>query len=98
MEDVQDSQVDYRRRWVKITNQKGLHARAASKFVKLASQFDAQVIVVKKDTEVPGSSIMGLLLLAASPGSELEIRASGSEASRAIEALAQLVADKFHEE
>ena len=56
------------RRRVTICNQKGLHARAAAKFVKLAESFDAQVAVEKNETRVPGTSIMGLMMLAASPG------------------------------
>jgi len=65
-------------RIVTIINQKGLHARAAARFVKLANQFDAAVTVTKKDSTVSGVSIMGLMMLAASPGCEIEIRASGT--------------------
>ena len=84
-------------RLVTIINQKGLHARAAARFVKLASQFDAAVTVTKKDSTVSGISIMGLMMLAASPGCEIEIRASGQEAERAANALAALVAAGFDE-
>ena len=84
-------------RTVTIINQKGLHARAAARFVKLASQFDAAVTVTKKDSTVSGVSIMGLMMLAASPGCEVEIRASGREAERAVNALAALVAAGFDE-
>ncbi len=86
------------RRQVTIVNQKGLHARAAAKFVKLAGKFDARITVVKKGNEVPGLSIMGLMMLAAATGCELELRATGPAATQAVEALAQLVANKFDEE
>jgi len=83
---------------VRITNLRGLHARAAAKFVKTAGSFDAQIVVAKRDTEVPGSSILGLMMLAAGPGCELELRATGPEAGAALAALAKLIADKFDEE
>ncbi len=86
------------RRRVTICNQKGLHARAAAKFVKLAESFDAQVMVEKNETRVPGCSIMGLMMLAAGPGCDIEIEANGPEAEAAVEALAQLVAGKFDED
>lgn len=86
------------RRQVVISNQRGLHARAAAKFVKLAGEFDAEVVVAKRDTRVPGSSIMALMMLAAAPGCELAIEATGREAWAAVNALARLVSDKFHEE
>jgi len=86
------------RRAVTICNQKGLHARAAAKFVKLAECFDAQVTVQKNDTRVPGSSIMGLMMLAAGPGCEIEIEAEGPAAQAAVDALVQLVAGKFDED
>jgi phosphocarrier protein len=86
------------RRQVTICNQKGLHARAAAKFVKLAERFDAQVTVEKNETRVPGCSIMGLMMLAAGPGCDIEIEASGPEAEAAVDALAQLVAGKFDED
>jgi len=86
------------RRCVEICNQKGLHARAAAKFVKLAECFDAQVTVQMNDTCVPGSSIMGLMMLAAGPGCEIEIEASGPDAHAAVDALVQLVAGKFDED
>ncbi|OFX12129.1 MAG: serine kinase [Alphaproteobacteria bacterium RIFOXYD12_FULL_60_8] len=81
-----------------ITNQRGLHARAAAKFVKLAEQFDAEVSVSHKGQEVSGSSIMGLMMLAAGMGSRIEMRAKGAQAENALNALVQLVEDKFHEE
>ena len=84
-------------RTVTIVNQKGLHARAAARFVKLAGQFDAAVTVTKKDSTVSGVSIMGLMMLAASPGCQIEIRATGREAERAADALAGLVTAGFDE-
>lgn len=85
-------------RRVTIRNSRGLHARAAAKFVKLADSFDAEVTVVKNGVAVPGSSIMGLMMLAAGPGSELELRAEGPAAKRALEALAKLIRDGFDED
>jgi phosphocarrier protein HPr len=86
------------RRTATIVNQKGLHARAAARFVKLVAQFpEAAVTVTKKDTTVAGGSIMGLMMLAASPGCQIDIRATGREAERAVEALAALVAAGFDE-
>ena len=86
------------RRRVTICNQKGLHARAAAKFVKLAETFNAQVTVEKNEVRVPGSSIMGLMMLAAGPGCDIEIEATGPGAEQAVDALAQLVAGKFDED
>lgn len=86
------------RRMVTVCNQKGLHARAAAKFVKLAESFDAEIVVEKNETRVPGCSIMGLMMLAAGPGCEIEIEATGPEAHQAVDALAQLVAGKFDED
>ena len=85
-------------RWVTIVNERGLHARAAAKFVKLAGTFRAEITVVKKDVEVSGSSIMGLMMLAAAPGCGLELRASGPGAEAAVSALADLVANRFDED
>ena len=80
-----------------IVNQKGLHARAAARFVKLAATFDAAVTVTKRDSTVSGVSIMGLMMLAASPGCQIQIRATGRDAERAADALAALVAAGFDE-
>ena len=84
-------------RQVTIVNQKGLHARAAAKFVKLAGTFEAEIMVIKGDMEVSGLSIMGLMMLAAGPGSSLELRISGAKAKEAMAALEDLVARKFDE-
>ena len=85
------------RRRVAIVNQRGLHARAAAKFVKVAAQFDAAIEVVKDGIEVPGTSIMGLLMLAAAKDCEIELRATGREADAAVAGLADLVAAGFDE-
>lgn len=81
-----------------IVNQRGLHARASAKFVKCAEVFDANVTVSKDGQTVPGTSIMGLMMLAASIGSSVMVEASGPQANEAMQALEKLVADKFDEE
>ena len=86
------------RRLVKICNQKGLHARAAARFVKTASQFKAEVTVRKNGTEVSGRSIMGLMMLAAASGTVIEVSASGPDTAAAVEALARLIECKFDEQ
>ena len=85
-------------RRVTILNKRGLHARAAARFVKLASQFAAELTVAKDGMAVSGRSIMGLMMLAAGPGTELSIRAEGTDADAALDALAGLVAAKFDED
>ncbi len=85
-------------RSVKIVNQRGLHARAAAKFVKLAERFDAEISVRKRDTLVTGTSIMGLMMLAAGPGTSLDLLVSGPEAETAAEALSTLIANRFDED
>jgi phosphocarrier protein HPr len=86
------------RRIAKICNQRGLHARAAARFVKTAHQFDAEIWVRKNGTTVSGRSIMGLMMLAAAAGAELEISAAGREADDAVATLARLVECKFDED
>jgi phosphocarrier protein HPr len=81
-----------------IVNQRGLHARASAKFVQVASGFDASVHVEKDGVQVGGTSIMGLMMLAASPGYSIRVSASGPEALQVIDALEQLVASRFGEE
>lgn len=83
---------------VEIANQRGLHARASAKFVKLAAAFDAQVSVSKDGSTVDARSIMGLMMLAAGLGCCIEIAATGPQAQEALDALSQLVADRFDEE
>ena len=85
-------------RSVDIVNKRGLHARASAKFVKLASGFDAEVRVSKDGQTVDARSIMGLMMLAAGPGSAIEIEAEGAEADSALDALADLVARRFDED
>ena len=87
-------------RTVTITNRRGLHARASAKFVNVASQFDAIVHVTGPNDgeKVVGTSIMGLMMLAAGPGSSICIEASGPQAQEVVNALATLVEDKFDED
>jgi len=83
---------------VKITNLRGLHARAAAKFVKLAAAHDAEVTVMKDDMSVGGTSIMGLLMLSASQNTTITIAAEGAAADAVLAALVQLVEQRFGEE
>ena len=85
-------------RELEILNQRGLHARAAAKFVKIAGAFEAQIDVCHGGTEVCGTSIMGLMMLAASKGTVISVRAAGEDAEAAIEALATLVRNRFDED
>lgn len=81
-----------------IVNQRGLHARASAKFVQLAGRFQASIEVEKDGTRVGGTSIMGLMMLAASPGCMVRITATGLEAEEAVAALGELIAARFGEE
>ncbi|MEZ2328770.1 HPr family phosphocarrier protein [Mesorhizobium sp. RCC_202] len=81
-----------------IVNQRGLHARASAKFVQVASGFNATIHVEKDGVKVGGTSIMGLMMLAASPGYSIRVMATGPEAVPAMDALEQLVASRFGEE
>jgi phosphocarrier protein len=83
---------------VDIVNERGLHARASARFVKVAGAFDAEVRVTKDEQTVDALSIMGLMMLAAGPGSTIEISAQGRQAAEAIAALTHLVASRFEEE
>nr|WP_296748073.1 HPr family phosphocarrier protein [Thioalkalivibrio sp.] len=86
-------------RVVPIVNRLGMHARAAAKFVGLASQYKADIFVSRKGREVNGKSIMGVMMLAAAKGTEVEIRAEGApDAEDALAALSALVANRFGEE
>jgi phosphocarrier protein len=80
-----------------IENELGLHARAATMFVQVASKFDADIMVSKDGREVNGKSIMGVLTLVASKGTAITIRAEGRQADEVVEAIGKLVADKFGE-
>ena len=82
---------------VEIQNKRGLHARASAKFCAVASSWDASVRVIKDGYKVGGCSIMGLLTLAAGPGSEIEIQAEGPQAQEAVETLVKLVEERFGE-
>jgi phosphocarrier protein HPr len=83
---------------VTIRNRKGLHARASAKFVKCAEKFDAEVTVSRDGHSVGGTSIMGLMMLAAGPGTEVHLTATGPEAPEALEALVELIAAGFGED
>jgi phosphocarrier protein HPr len=85
-------------RTVEIINKRGLHARASAKFVKLATEFDAEVRVSRDGQTVDARSIMGLMMLAAGPGCCIDIEAEGPDAGKAVTALAKLVAARFDEE
>jgi phosphocarrier protein HPr len=84
-------------RTVTIRNMRGLHARAAAKFVALAERFGASVDVLKDGQVVSARSIMGLMMLGAGPGASIELRAEGWDAKEALDALAELVESGFHE-
>jgi len=83
---------------LKILNEKGLHARAAAKFVELVDTFDVSLVVKKDNLEASGDSIMGLLMLAASRGTEIELVASGLQAAETLSALSDLIKNLFGEE
>ncbi len=84
-------------RVLEICNKKGLHARASAKFVQTVERFDAEVRVTRGHETVGGTSIMGLMMLAAGPGTSITVEATGPEAAEAVEALALLVAGRFTE-
>ena len=81
-----------------VTNKLGIHARPAALFVKTANQFECEVFVEKDGERVNGKSIMGLMMLAAGPGSHLTVHAEGKDAIRAVGELEDLVKRKFYEE
>lgn len=81
-----------------IVNKRGLHARASAKFVQMVERFDADVWVTRGGETVGGNSIMGLMMLAAGPGTTVVVSAKGTDAQAALDALAELVAGKFNEE
>jgi phosphocarrier protein HPr len=86
------------RRTVVICNKRGLHARAAARFVKLAETFSSEVTVRRREQSVSGQSIMGLMMLAAVPGASIDIEAQGEDAQAAVGALATLVERRFDED
>ncbi len=81
-----------------IVNEKGMHARAAAEFTRLAAKFKSAIFVAREGTEVNGKSIMGVLMLAAYCGSTIRVRAVGEDAGTALDALEALVENKFGEE
>ena len=83
---------------LKIVNQRGLHARASAKFVQVAGAYQATISVEKDGTRVGGTSIMGLMMLAASPGASIRVTASGPQAEEAMAAIEELIATRFGEE
>ncbi|HRC58064.1 MAG TPA: HPr family phosphocarrier protein [Kofleriaceae bacterium] len=85
-------------RTITIQNELGMHARAATKFVQLAGKFGCEVFISKDGHEVNGKSIMGVLMLVASKGSQVMLRARGDRAAEAVVALAKLIEDKFGED
>ena len=85
-------------RVLEICNRKGLHARASAKFVQTVEKFDAEVKVTRGNEVVGGTSIMGLMMLAAGPGTTITVEATGKQAAEVIDALAALVSGRFTEE
>lgn len=83
---------------LKILNSAGMHARASTRFVQTANRFHSEVMVEKDGQEVNGKSIMGVLLLVAAQGTEIKIRCEGEDAQLCLQALTELVNDKFGEE
>jgi phosphocarrier protein HPr len=81
----------------KIVNQLGLHARAATKLVQLASKYPCEVELAREDQSANGKSVMGVLLLCGSKGTVIEVRAKGERAEECVEAIGQLIADRFGE-
>jgi phosphocarrier protein len=85
-------------RVLNIINQKGLHARASAKFVQCVERYDADVSVTRGHETVGGTSIMGLMMLAAGPGTSITVSATGRQAREVVDALASLLARRFEEE
>lgn len=94
---MSSASLEHERR-VQIGNRLGLHARPAAEFVKRASKYDSEVWVRKDDMEVSGKSIMGMLMLAAEPGSEITIRATGEDSLAAVSDLVSLIESRFGED
>ncbi len=85
-------------REIPISNKRGLHARASAKFVQMVERFNAEVTVTRNGETVGGTSIMGLMMLSAGPGTSILVSAKGAEAEAALEAITELVVSKFGEE
>src|SRR6187549_2503243 len=86
------------RRVLEIVNKKGLHARASAKFVQTVEKFDAEVTVTRGSETVGGTSIMGLMMLAAGPGTSITIKARGKDAAEVMQAICALVNSRFGED
>ena len=84
-------------RSIEIINKLGMHARAAAKFVKLATSFESNIDIEKDSRRVNAKSIMGVMMLAASKGSTVTLHAAGSDAEKSLDALEQLINDRFDE-
>jgi len=97
MVSAQDNGLQLRRE-IKICNKRGLHARASARFVKLAQSFQAVIEVEKDGVRVGGTSIMGLMMLAASPGCAITVTAIGTDAQESLDALEKLVNARFGED
>ena len=83
---------------ITIVNKLGLHARASAKFVSLAAEFASDIVLKRNGQEVNGKSIMGIMMLAAGKGSELELCADGKDETKALAALTDLIANRFEED
>lgn len=83
---------------IQIINKHGLHARPAAQFVKIAGRFQSEIKVIKDGLEVNGKSIMGIMMLAAEPGSSIVIIVDGSDEAAALQALKELITHKFYED
>jgi phosphocarrier protein HPr len=81
-----------------IINKRGLHARASAKFVQMVERFNADIWVTKGGETVGGTSIMGLMMLSAGPGTSITVSAAGPDAQAALDAISELVGAKFNEE
>lgn len=98
MPDQQTSTAGTLVRELPILNKRGLHARASAKFVQTAEKFDAELTVTRNGESVGGTSIMGLMMLSAGIGTSITVSATGKEAQAALDAITELVANKFGEE
>ncbi len=85
-------------RTMKIVNQRGLHARAAAKLAQVSSEYESEISVSRAGQTVSGRSIMGLMMLAAAIGCDVELEVSGSDAEQAMQAICDLIENKFDEE
>ena len=85
-------------RVIEITNKKGLHARASAKFVQTVEGYDAEVMVTRAGETVGGTSIMGLMMLSAGPGTSITIEARGKDAAQVMDAICSLVGSRFGED